>query len=88
VSRNLHKPLLLGVTGLAVVLAAGYGFLRLTGLISPDVCVSDRGGTFTFSEATLEVVYTNCDTLAKDEAVRVYISRTSRSWFAMWLNRK
>jgi hypothetical protein len=43
------------------------------------------------SGVKVEVIYTNCDTLVKEEDVRVYFSRaavTGDSWFARWRSRR
>jgi len=43
------------------------------------------------SSMRFEVVYTNCDTLAKEDSVTVYVSRVTvsgESLFARWSNRK
>jgi len=84
--KKVAKTILVGIAGIVAVSCAGYVFLRLAGIIDPDACVSERMKTVpNLSGAKVEIVYTNCDTLAKDEAISVYFSRaavTEESWFA------
>ena len=62
-----------------------YVFLRLAGIIDPDVCLSERMQTMpNLSGAKVEIVYTNCDTLAKDESISVYFSRSRERGRMVW----
>ena len=69
-------------------LGAGCGLLRLTELGSADDCLSEELAVIpNLDDARFEIIYTNCDTLAKDEAIRVYTSPAivaGKSWFASW----
>lgn len=62
--------------GLVGGFAAGYAFSVLfSGTTIPGACLSDQLENLPdVSGLRLEVEYTNCDTLAKDEAVSVYVS--------------
>ena len=86
--KKLVKTILVSAVGLVMVLGGGYVFLRLIGIIDPDACISQEMMTIPdLAGAKVEVVYTNCDTLAKDESVKVYFSRAAvngESWFARW----
>jgi len=90
--KKVAKIILVGVAGIVAVSSAGYVFLRLAGIIDADACVSERMKTMpNLSGAKVEIIYTNCDTLAKDEAISVYFSRaaaTEESWFANWRNHR
>jgi hypothetical protein len=62
---------------------AGYGLLRLPA----DSCLSEELATIpNLFDARFEVIYTNCDTLVKDEAIRVYLSPAvvAGKWFDSW----
>jgi hypothetical protein len=90
--KRVAKTALVGVLGIAPVCGTGYVFLRLTGIIDPDACISERLKTMpNLSGAKVEIDYTNCDTLAKDEAISVYFSRATvmeESWFENWWNHR
>jgi hypothetical protein len=87
-NRKLAKVILVSVVGLVMVLDAGYALLRNAGTSGSPECISE--GLMTIPDLAgvrVEVIYTNCDTLAKDEAVKVYFSRADvkgESWFARW----
>jgi len=59
---------------IVLVLGAGLASIVRPVLYIPDACLSDTVATTSLFGAKLEAVYTNCDTLAKDESVRVYVS--------------
>ena len=90
--KKVAKIIVIGVVGIVAVCGAGYEFLRLAGIIDPDACISERMQTIpNLSRAKVETVYTNCDTLAKDEAISVYFSRASvndGTWYGKWFNRR
>jgi len=58
------------------IIGARYGFsLLLSGMTGPDSCLSEEWKDIpNLSGLKFEVEYTNCDTLAKDEAVSVYVA--------------
>lgn len=91
-NKKLLKALSFADLGIVVVLGAGYAILRLAGIIDPAFCISeDLQPVPRLSEAKVEIVYTNCDTLAKDEAISVYFSRPTvqgESRVSTWLNRR
>lgn len=93
-TKNKHrrKRLLIGSAVVFLVLGAGYAILRSTWLLPSDACISEVKETVpNLFGARLEVVYTNCDTLVKDEAMRVYVSRAAvkgESWLARKFNRR
>jgi|SRR5580704_2625742 hypothetical protein len=84
----MKKQVLLvtGVACVAAVLGGGYVVLRLVGVVEPNACISEQRMSIPdLSGTKVEVVYTNCDTLAKDESISIYLSRAKReSWFAKW----
>jgi hypothetical protein len=88
-NKKLMKVSLVAAAGIAVVLGAGYSFLRLVGILTPDACISEGMKTVpSLSGAKVEVIYTNCDTLIKDETVNVYVSATETKedlWLTKWL---
>ena len=75
-----------------LLLGALYITLRTVGIMDPNACISETKGIITdLSGATFEIIYTNCDTLAKDEAISVFISQSAvsrDSWFAKWRSRR
>ena len=76
--KKVAKTILVGVAGILTVSGAGYVFLRLAGIIDPGACITERMKTVpNLSGAKVEIIYTNCDTLAKDEAVSIYFSRAA-----------
>jgi hypothetical protein len=58
----------------------------------PDVCLSENQMTIpNLSGMKFEVIYTNCDTLAKEEEISVYVSGADvngESVLAKWSNRR
>lgn len=93
-NRKLTKVTIASVLGLVVVLAAAYAILRTAGTNSPawPSCISEEMKTIPdLAGMRVEVIYTNCDTLAKTESVKVYLSRAAvkpDSWFAQWRSRR
>jgi hypothetical protein len=89
---RVAKTVLIGVACVVAVSGAGDMFLRLTGIIDPDACISERMKTIPdLSGAKIDIIYTNCDTFAKDESIKVYFSQASvaeESWFANWRNHR
>ena len=72
---NGKRLVLISSTGILAALGAGFGLLRLPELGSANVCLSEELAAIpNLLDAKFEIVYTNCDTLAKDEAIRVYMS--------------
>jgi hypothetical protein len=90
-SKRAVNRVLISVAGIIVVLGAAYGFLRFTGIIAPNACLSEELKTIpNLSGMRFDIEYTNCDTLVKDEAVSVYVTPASKeqSWIAKLFNRK
>ena len=87
-----RKLLLVCALAFVILAFAGYAILRLTGLMSPDACISEEVKTIPdVSGARVDVVYTNCDTLVKDEAIRLYMSRAESGGEPLlqrWFNRR
>lgn len=84
-SKRVAKWVLVCATAIMLVLGARYVFLRLTGIITPDACISEDLKTIPdLSGLRFEIEYTNCDTLPKDEAVSVYVATAAKgkSWGA------
>ena len=78
--------------GVVVLSSVSYVLLRSVGIIDPSACISKELQTIPdLSGARVEVVYMNCDTLAKDEAISIYFSSATAKdepWFLGWLNRR
>jgi hypothetical protein len=86
----MKKRVLLAARAIAV-LSVGYVFLRLVGVSEPNACLSEQRITIPDLSGTkvkVEVVYTNCDTLAKDESISVYLRAKRESWVAKWWNHR
>lgn len=98
VSNKVARKALLYCAGSVVMLAIAFVMIvpdaRVTvvRMILPGACMTEQTALIpNLSGMKFEVVYTNCDTLAKEEATSVYISRASvngESLFARWSNRK
>src|SRR5947209_18585224 len=88
--RKVVKAGLLSAVGFVTVLGVAYLFLRLVGITTPGACISEEMETLPdMSGAKVEVVYTGCHTIAKDETISVYFSRAAvngESLFAKWVN--
>jgi hypothetical protein len=79
---------LLAITCVIFVRDARVAMFRL---IFPGVCVSENEATIrNIDGMEFNVVYENCDTLAKEEDVYVYVSKASSGewFFTRWLNRR
>jgi hypothetical protein len=91
-TRKLAKTIGVGVIGVVVLWGAWQAVLRFTGLNDPNACISEQLKTIPdLSGTKVDIVYTNCDTLAKQEDVSVYFSPAvvkGKSWFAKWTNRR
>jgi hypothetical protein len=90
--KKVAKIILVGCAGIVAACGAGYVFLRPAGIMDPGACVSERMKTMpNLSGAKVEIVYANCDTLAKDEAISVYFSRAAEkehTWYERWFNQR
>ncbi len=90
--KKISKMILVGAAVLVLVSGVGYVFMRLTGVVEPNACISEEKMTIPdLSGAKVEVFYTNCDTMVKDEAISIYFSRAAakeKSWFAGWRNHR
>lgn len=91
-TRKVVKSIGVGVISVAVLWGAWRAVLRFTGLNDPNACISEQLKTIPdLSGTKVDIVYTNCDTLAKQEDVSVYFSPAAvkrKSWFAKWTNRR
>jgi hypothetical protein len=79
---------LFAITCLIFVRDARVALLRL---MFPGVCVSENEATIQdVNGMEFNVVYENCDTLAKEEDVYVYVSKASSGgwFFSRWLHRR
>ncbi|HEY3741730.1 MAG TPA: hypothetical protein VGL53_17885 [Bryobacteraceae bacterium] len=72
-TRSKYLPRIV-VGAITMVLGTGLMFLLWPELHVSDGCLSDTIATASLVGAQLEAVYTNCDSIPKDESVRVYIS--------------
>lgn len=91
-SRTI-KRLLVCFASAAAGLSVVYVVLIVTGTIPwPGACVQEELASIpNLSGMSFQITYTNCDTLAKQEAISVYASTTAsrgESWFEKWLHRK
>jgi hypothetical protein len=76
----MRKVLLIAGAVSVLVLSAIFIILRSTGVITKQACMSEQIGTFSnLSGLDFEVIYTNCDTLVKDETISVYASGAAAS---------
>ena len=77
---------------ICVVFALVVGHALRRAYVDPDACISEEMKTIPNLNGTkVEIVYTSCDTLAKDEAVKVYFSKTEsgdESWYSKWRNQR
>jgi len=83
------RTMMIGAAFVILPLAAVYTSLRLSD--DPSACISEDKTTIPDLDGVrIDVVYTNCDTLAKDESISLYFSRSAvkDSWFARWRNRR
>src|ERR1700730_3943682 len=80
------------VLGLACVILVPDARVAVFRAVFPGVCLSEDQITIAnLSGMKFKVIYTNCDALAKEEEVSVYVSRADvqgESVLARWLNRK
>jgi len=92
-NKTVRKALAYGLA-VAVVLGVVYVFLVATGKVSwPGACVTETATTTlpNLSGTEFEVTYTYCDTIAKEEAISVYLSPAAgkgESWIRRWLRPK
>ena len=91
-TKRRHTFMIASMAGILLAVGVPYGLLQLHWQGSTDDCISEELGTKqNLYGATFEVVDTNCDTLIKNEAIRVYISRPrvgQSSWFSKWRNHR
>ena len=73
-SKKATALLLLCAAGVVGAIFIGYRSLLLDGMGGPNACLSEEWEEIpNLFGLRLEVEYANCDTLAKDEAVSVYV---------------
>jgi hypothetical protein len=91
-TRRIAKTIGIGVIGMVILWGAWRAFVRFTGRDDSGACISEQLKTIPdLSGAKVEIVYTNCDTLAKQEDVSVYFSpadQREKPWFAKWTNQR
>jgi hypothetical protein len=80
---------MIGATFVIVVPDARVTVARM---LLPGVCMTEELKTIpNVSGMKFEAIYTNCDTLLKEDDVSVYVSTAvggGKSWFARWRNRR
>jgi hypothetical protein len=95
--NRLTKILFYGATTLAILAAAililvPSARVSVARTLLPGVCMTENLKTIAdLGGMKFDVVYTNCDTLIKEDSVSVYISKTlngRESLFARWSNRR
>lgn len=81
-----------GVVGMACLIFVPEARVAVFRSIFRGACVTEDEGTITnITGMKFEIVYENCDTLAKEEDVYVYVSTAAEKgdWFlTRWLNRR
>ena len=91
-AKKIAKAIGISVVSVVILWGAWRVVLRFTGLGDRDACISEQLETIpNLAGAKVEVVYTNCDTIAKQEDVSVYFSPVTvkeKSWFAKWTNHR
>src|SRR5882762_6736467 len=92
VGTKLAKKVLVYSACTVGALAAVYAICIATGIYDPDACITEETMRVpNLSGMKFEVTYTNCDTLVKQEAISIYVSKAAvsgESLFARWSNRK
>jgi hypothetical protein len=85
-AKNVAKTALIGFVLVLAVFIAAYFFMRQIDTAEPNACISEEKMTVPdLSGTKIEVVYTNCDTLAKTESISIYFSQAKRkSRLAQW----
>ncbi len=92
-SIMLGKPAKRHLVGVAfVILTFAAVYISLRSFDASTACTSEAETVIPDLDGVgVEVTYTNCDTLAKDESISVYLSRSANkkdSWFARWRNHR
>jgi hypothetical protein len=88
VSKKAVRTTLISLFCVVALMGAGFVLQHIS--VEPDACISEGMKTIPdLSGIKVEVVYTNCDTLAKEESISIYLSRAKKeSWFAKWRNHR
>ena len=74
-SKNSKARLVICVAAVVATLSGAYALWRFVGKRSPDTCISEELKAIpNVGGAGFYVEYVNCDTLAKDESVSVFIT--------------
>jgi hypothetical protein len=74
-SNRVQTGVLICAAGIVATLSLAYALSRFIGKRSPDPCISERLQAIpNLAGAGFYVEYVNCDTLAKDESVSIYIA--------------
>jgi len=91
-TKRIAKTIGIGVIGVVILWGAWRTLVHFTGRDDSGACISEQLKTIPdMSGAKVEIVYTNCDTLAKQEDVSVYFSPAvhgEKPWFAKWTNER
>jgi hypothetical protein len=91
-TRAVAKAIGVGVIGIVILWGVSRAVLRFTRVDGLNACTSEQLKTIPdLSGTRVDIIYTNCDTLAKQEDVSVYFSPATmegKSWFAKWTNRR
>jgi hypothetical protein len=84
------RKLLAYLASALVLLGIAYVFLAAVGLApTPFTRMTETKMKVTnLSSGDFEVTYTNSDSLAKEEFVSVYVSKSGQSFFTKWIPRK
>lgn len=84
----MAKRILITAVCFAVLLGAGYVCLQI---VERNACISEEKASIPdLAGVKVDIVYTNCDILAKDEALSIYFSRPGKRdlLFGRWRNRR
>jgi hypothetical protein len=88
----IYGTVIVVVLGLAFMIIVPDARVAVARRLLPGVCMTEELKTIAnLSGMKVEVIYTNCDTLAKEDSVSVYVSKAhdgGESWFARWSNQR
>src|SRR5579863_3055944 len=93
ISNKIARKVLVCCVGIVMTLGSLYAIMVATGRVTwRGACATETIITIpNLSGMEFEVTYTNCDTLAKEEAISVYVSTAAanrESLLSRWSNRK
>lgn len=87
----MKKSAKFGITLIVILVTMYFGWIGIGRGLKRMTCGSEeRLKVEELSGVRIEVTYLSCDTLAKDEAIRVYAERMAfdGAWFPKWRNKR